>query len=468
MEDTSSVGTPFLPVTDFDVQSSIKNDLDDVMFHVDKAEQIVKKSKIYLVIQVLMVVIPVAGVAILWIILEHNIKGMNREVKMLKEYNLEITKNIGINQNEIKELNQKLDVERMKFELLSGEVNMFNSTLQRLQNTLSEMYQSVEKQQTSLSTAMLVLEQQSYFISYQSWVVDILNKSVLMTSAEMHIIENATRLLNESIFLSNEKLNALTREFEEGIKIPMEFIANAVNETRELAEAAQQTFNDFELLSNWTVSEINLLNTYISQYNISNFATIQQLNEISEEMVKILPIGTVIPYPSHTLPSGFLECNGETVNRDQYGELFDIIGTIYGSGDNSTGDNNTTFNLPDYRGMFLRGWSHGSNIDVDSLSRSDRGDGVNGDYVGTFQSDAMQSHKHDDIGHSHIVGNMFQTTVIPLNSVNAIFFNGGGNLPSVNGHASLTDPTESTAGPVRLSQETRPKNKNVMYIIKVQ
>lgn len=43
-------------------------------------------------------------------------------------------------------------------------------------------------------------------------------------------------------------------------------------------------------------------------------------------------------------------CNGQAINRVTYSELFALIGTKFGSGDGST-----TFNLPDYRGKFLRG-----------------------------------------------------------------------------------------------------------------
>ena len=43
-------------------------------------------------------------------------------------------------------------------------------------------------------------------------------------------------------------------------------------------------------------------------------------------------------------------CNGQAVNRVTYSELFALIGTRFGAGDGTT-----TFNLPDYRGKFLRG-----------------------------------------------------------------------------------------------------------------
>lgn len=50
-------------------------------------------------------------------------------------------------------------------------------------------------------------------------------------------------------------------------------------------------------------------------------------------------------------PNGnFLYCDGSTINRTTYNNLFSAIGITYGSGDGST-----TFKIPDFRGMFLRG-----------------------------------------------------------------------------------------------------------------
>jgi microcystin-dependent protein len=52
--------------------------------------------------------------------------------------------------------------------------------------------------------------------------------------------------------------------------------------------------------------------------------------------------GTIVPWSAASLPSGFLECNGQTVSRSTYSALFAIIGTTYGAGDGST-----TFLVPD-------------------------------------------------------------------------------------------------------------------------
>ena len=72
----------------------------------------------------------------------------------------------------------------------------------------------------------------------------------------------------------------------------------------------------------------------------------------------ITPSGCVIAFAGAASPVGYLECNGSTVNRTTYANLFTAIGTTYGIGDGST-----TFALPDLRGEFVRGWDHGRGID---------------------------------------------------------------------------------------------------------
>lgn len=58
-----------------------------------------------------------------------------------------------------------------------------------------------------------------------------------------------------------------------------------------------------------------------------------------------LPIGSIVPYGSENAPTGWLVCDGLTVSRTTYAELFSAIGTTFGAGDGST-----TFNLPNLKG----------------------------------------------------------------------------------------------------------------------
>jgi phage-related tail fiber protein len=72
-----------------------------------------------------------------------------------------------------------------------------------------------------------------------------------------------------------------------------------------------------------------------------------------------IPSGSVIHVAMNTAPSGYLKANGAAVSRTTYAALFAAIGTIFGAGDGST-----TFNLPDLRGEFLRGWDDGRGVDA--------------------------------------------------------------------------------------------------------
>lgn len=70
------------------------------------------------------------------------------------------------------------------------------------------------------------------------------------------------------------------------------------------------------------------------------------------------PAGSVQAFAGSSTPNGFLLCNGQAVSRTTYAALFTAIGTTYGAGNGST-----TFNVPDYRGEFLRGLDAGRGVD---------------------------------------------------------------------------------------------------------
>ena len=69
--------------------------------------------------------------------------------------------------------------------------------------------------------------------------------------------------------------------------------------------------------------------------------------------------GLIAFFAADTAPTGWLECDGSAVSRTEYADLFAHLGTDFGAGDGST-----TFNLPDLRGEFIRGWDHGRGVDA--------------------------------------------------------------------------------------------------------
>jgi hypothetical protein len=79
-------------------------------------------------------------------------------------------------------------------------------------------------------------------------------------------------------------------------------------------------------------------------------------------------LGMVVAFvgPEEKIPEGWMLCAGQALARQgKFEPLFKVIGTLHG-----VGDNVTTFNLPDFRGYFLRGVSGASGVDPDVDSRS--------------------------------------------------------------------------------------------------
>ena len=139
----------------------------------------------------------------------------------------------------------------------------------------------------------------------------------------------------------------------------------------------------------------NRLNEYVSlvNNNTTNFNTHPESIGFSWQLFSGVSSlgtpGTISLCATSAVPSGFLECNGAALLRASYPSLFGVIGTTYGPGNGST-----TFNIPDLRGYFPRGWAHGSTVDPGKATRTNRGDGVTGDAVGTKQTCSVKSHTH--------------------------------------------------------------------------
>lgn len=148
--------------------------------------------------------------------------------------------------------------------------------------------------------------------------------------------------------------------------------------------------------------------------------------------------GMVAAFARTTAPTGWLSCDGSAVSRTTYATLFAAIGTTYGAGNGST-----TFNLPDCRGVFMRG----------AGSQTISGIVYTGTQ-GTTQGDQMQGHKHSLDG----VANTVTTGATPL----AGGPNFGLTTPSVG-----NPTTDGTNGTPRTGSETRPANITLLYCISI-
>ncbi|MDQ8030812.1 MAG: phage tail protein, partial [Bordetella sp.] len=73
----------------------------------------------------------------------------------------------------------------------------------------------------------------------------------------------------------------------------------------------------------------------------------------------VVPAGAMLLTFANAAPAGYLKANGLAVSRSTYAALFAAIGTSFGAGDGTT-----TFNLPDARGEFFRGFDDGRGVDI--------------------------------------------------------------------------------------------------------
>ena len=138
--------------------------------------------------------------------------------------------------------------------------------------------------------------------------------------------------------------------------------------------------------------------------------------------------GMVIPFAGSAVPTGWLECNGGAVSRTTYAALFAAIGTLWGVGDGST-----TFNLPETRGEFIRGYDHSRGVD-------------SGRAIGVWQDESFKSHTH-----------VYYTRSMTGYAGDS---GSGGGMTT----AATYDETKITASTG--GSETRPRNVAMMYIIK--
>lgn len=180
---------------------------------------------------------------------------------------------------------------------------------------------------------------------------------------------------------------------------------------------------------------------------------------IEDKTGLVMPVGTIVAFGGTTAPAGWLLCDGASLSVSLHPELYAAIANNFG------GIVNSTFNLPDMRGRFLRGVDGGAGLDIDKNYRTAMVVGGNtGNNVGSVQDDAIQNHVH--VIPSPAPGDyglIQRTTSSSNNKTTGSSDNGGrGTEPNV-----VDAPGGGwTGGCWDCLSETRPNNINVNYIIK--
>ncbi len=187
-------------------------------------------------------------------------------------------------------------------------------------------------------------------------------------------------------------------------------------------------------------------------------------------MVQPYPPGTIEAFGGGAVPSGWLLCNGATVSRTTYADLFAKIGIAWG-----VGDGVNTFHLPDLRGRFVRGRDGGAARDPDrSIRTASNSGGATGDAVGSLQAHEIMAHSHtpgtlqaDDGGeHTHFFNGYRNVDAGSSVQVQSRFPIAGdpfdiAGLATGTHSDSISGNTDWVGG-----NETRPLNAYVNFIIK--
>ena len=203
----------------------------------------------------------------------------------------------------------------------------------------------------------------------------------------------------------------------------------------------------------------NVALTLPSSITNGGFLQTDGSGNLSFQIVAGVPTGAVFCVAVATIPTGYLECNGAAVSRTTYAALFSFIGTQYGAGNGSS-----TFNLPDLRGEFVRGFDNGRGVD-------------SGRSIGSSQSGQNLSHAHDaDASATSNVsdpGQRHPSRGYGNDDDGGNQFTGSGNN-SVRNNA-IEDATTGISVATNVSidvdndggNEARPRNVAMMYIIKI-
>lgn len=154
---------------------------------------------------------------------------------------------------------------------------------------------------------------------------------------------------------------------------------------------------------------------------------------VAGKIAEAAPSGMIAYFAGQTAPAGWLKANGAAVSRTAYAALFAAVGTSYGAGDGKT-----TFNLPDLRGEFVRGWDDGRGIDANRA-------------LGSAQADEFRAHNH----------------VTNINADIPTYGSETGDSVGTEDVSRADDrPVRATTG-MRGGAETRPRNIALLACIKI-
>jgi microcystin-dependent protein len=171
----------------------------------------------------------------------------------------------------------------------------------------------------------------------------------------MSFLRRRSRQVNQNVYLNN-RLSTFTN-------LPMQYGNLNVENNESIG-------NDLDICGNLVIGHNLIAKNYYS--NGGNFYLDNYI---------LIPYGTIIQSAAINIPVGWLNCNGQSISRLTYANLFSAIGTTYGGSGNN-------FNVPDIQGRVVVGTGSGSGLSSRSLGQK------NGEETHILTTDEMPSHSH--------------------------------------------------------------------------
>lgn len=241
-------------------------------------------------------------------------------------------------------------------------------------------------------------------------------------------------------YIVNEKFPEVEAEYKRLINELEERVNNQISALRQDIASVRQDLASLRQYVDQQVTtlrqEITAVGQRVTRLQQDLDAAVIAINSRIDALEpRLVPIGAILTWAGSVPPQGFLECNGQVFNTSQNPVLYSVLGRNV---------------VPDYRGLFLRGWAHGSGAyDPDS----NRG-------IGSIQGDAIRN----------ITGSMGWESIRTDHG----YRQSGALYTQVNSYAGPDHDGGNPAGDVKFdasrvvptAPENRPKNVAVMYIIK--
>ena len=245
-----------------------------------------------------------------------------------------------------------------------------------------------------------------------------------------------------------------------------------ISDLKDHALEVENTARDISIKFSKLDSEAEEFNALLVDYKsqkdelVKNIVERLSADERLREQLKNLPLGSVIAFPgvSEEMPLGWKLCNGGLLPQKGNEQLYKILGKgkIYGE------DEDGSFHLPNYRGLFLRGVDEGKMQRDHQDRRFSHNNRVRTTTIpiGSYQEHAFNQHDHS--GSETIkAGDHFHSFMIGIRDDEGPVANHGHGrrTPSSTGSsgAHKHDVTIKAEG----GPETRPENVYVYWIIKV-